>query len=834
MLALDDTDPEIRIRAAVALERLGVPNRIISQIESGTASNEAMEILTKFGLAGARELLAEQLAHRSALVRSTVITAIMQAGRRDLAPDLIQVAAQDPDAEIRAAAFHALRNLGARDAVPAAVDGLGDENLHVRTAAMQLVGELGEAEVAGMIRPRTSDYEPVVRAASARALGQIQARDAQPELARLLRDPVPEVRAAAADGVADGGGAWAVPELLKLLVDSDPHVRRSAAHALGRVGGPPILPALVRAFQTGSPDLREVIADSVARIDLNALPGLLDILMESRDLEARLATVRILTRIQSPASAGLLEIVWKDPEPSVRSLAVDALGQLGGERSQALLQEGLADPDEEVRAKSVEALARFGATGAGPRILALLRTDPSARVRERAALATGLLRVPGGDIALLEACRSDEPLNVRAAAALGIGAYDQESIVAQVLQMMDDDPVREFLRDRLQHDPGFRQIRQRLKEAQQVELRALGSLNREQMEASLVEGMRGVLDPRERVRLVSAIQAFRGERSRRALVYAVRSDPSPDVRAAALAAVAGMLESEELFLAARRAVTDPHPAVRRVAVTLFARMDPEQALPMLIRLLRAEDDDAVVLQAVARHAEKAFHTFVDLTMGAAPGSHEGIVVARVARFINHPDLSRLLTSIGRSPSPEVRQELAILWRHRPELMSEGGLTALSTDPVPAVRLAAVHAWGAARRYDRLGQFFEDPEAEVRRWTALVLSGASDGPDPGRLLNDPDETVRAAAWSAQMLRGKQTTLPPNVGRETAAAMLREVKSAEELQNTARTSPDPVRRTAAGIALALMDDPVAREVARNDPVVAVRDTVSRLLRPTGEDR
>jgi HEAT repeat protein len=353
------------------------------------------------------------------------------------------------------------------------------------------------------------------------------------------------------------------------------------------------------------------------------------------------------------------------------------------------------------------------------------------------------------------------------------------------------------------------------------------------MEASLVEGMRGVLDPRQRVRLVSAIQAFRGERSRRALVYAVRSDPSPEVRAAALAAVADMLDPDELFLAARRAVTDPHPAVRRVAVSLFSRMDPEQALPMLIRLLRAEDDDPVVLQAVARHAENAFHTFVDLTMGASPSSHEGIVIARVARFINHPDLARLLGSIGKSAAPEVREELAVLWRHRLELMSEEGLNALSADPVPAVRLAAVSAWGASRRYDRLAQFFEDPEAEVRRRTALELVAAKDGPDPAALLGDVDEGVRAAAWSAQLLRGSRTDLPANIGRETAAAALKDAVTAEEMQAAGRTHPDPRRRIAAGIALALMDDPVARDIAQNDPVSEVRDRVTRLLGPTRSD-
>ncbi|MEP7327032.1 MAG: HEAT repeat domain-containing protein [Gemmatimonadota bacterium] len=829
MLALDDTDPEIRIRAAVALERLGIPNRIISQIEAGTASNEAIETLTKFGLAGARELLAEQLQHRSSNVREAVINAILQAGRRDLALELIHTALNDEEPELRALAFEALRNLGIRDAVPSALDGLGDTDQHVRTSAMKLVGELGEAEVANMIRPRSADPEPMVRAAAARALGQIQSKEVQPELARLLKDPVPEVRAAAADGVGDGGGSWAVPELLKLLGDHDPQVRVSAARAMGRVGTPAILPALVRAFQSGGPELRLVIADSVAQLDLEALPGLLDILMEFGDPESRIAAVRILGKTRSPRAVELLEMVWRDPDARVRALVLEALTASDDSRGTRLMVEGLGDPDESVRVRAIEGLAKFGHKE--PAILELLKHDPSPAVRERATIATGLLRLDGGEETLLQVCHSDQPLNVRAAAALGIGAYDHESIVAQVLQMVDEEPVREYLRDRLQHDPGYRQIRQRLKESQQVELRALGSLNREQMEASLVEGMRAVLDPRERVRLVSAIHAFQGERSRRALMYAVRSDPSPDVRAAALAAVAGLLEPEELSLAARRAVTDPHAAVRRVAVTLFARMTPEQAMPMLIRMLRTEDEDPVVLQAAARHAEAAFDVFVEQTLGHNTGTREGIVIARVARYVHHPELAPLLVSLARNPAADVRRELALVWRDRPELIAQPTLAELSLDPDATVRLAAAQAWGAAKQFDQLSGFFQDPEPEIRRRAALELRASPDGPDPAPLRYDPDERVRAAAWLAGLVRGRRTAPPADVGRETAVATLREITTPEELQATVRTSPDPGHRLTAGIALAVLGDPLAQEIARTDPMEQVRVELARALEQIG---
>ncbi|MGE0351852.1 MAG: HEAT repeat domain-containing protein [Gemmatimonadales bacterium] len=827
MLALDDTDPEIRIRAAVALERLGVPNRIIGQIEAGSSSREAIDILTKFGLAGARELLAEQLQHHSPLVREVIINAIQQAGRRDLGQELVLTALEDQDAGIRALAFEALRNLGLRSAVPAALDGLGDTDQHVRTAAMRLIGELGEAEVAGMIRPRTADHEPMVRAAAARALGQIHATDAQPELARLLRDPVAEVRAAAADGVADGHATWATQDLINLLGDADAGVRLTAARGLGRLGDQEALPALLRSFQTGSAELREVIADSVARLDIEAVPSLLDILFETRELEARKAIVRILAQVPSDRAASLLQQLWKDVEPEVRRLVVDGMAQTGSPHTADLLVEGLEDPDEIVRARSLDAIARLGLTDAGGKVLDLLSHDPDPSVRERAALAAGLLLPQDGEEALLAACHSDQPLLVRAAAAVALGAYDRESIVARVLEMLDEEPVREHLRNQLRSDPVYRLIRQRLHEARQVELRALSTLNREQMEASLVEGMRGVLEPSERVRLVAAIRAFQGERSRRALLYAVRSDPSPDVRAAALNAVSGMLEAEELFLLARRAITDPNQGVRRVAVQLLTRIPPDQALPMIMRILPTDDEDPEILRAVAEHAETAFEVFVDLALGLAEGRNESITVCHVAEHVHHRDLPRLLQPVSRSRFPEVREALATLWFRRPDLIEPEALARYRADPVAAVRIAAARATARAGDFDSLGILLEDPDPDVRRAAVLELRLTTDGPGPEPLLKDSDETVRAGAWTALLLRGEPRRLPAGVGSELVARTLREVTVLAELQITVRTDPESRKRITAGIALALLGDPLARDAAQYDPLPEVRQAIGAVL-------
>ena len=138
-----------------------------------------------------------------------------------------------------------------------------------------------------------------------------------------------------------------------------------------------------------------------------------------------------------------------------------------------------------------------------------------------------------------------------------------------------------------------------------MELQALAATTREDMETSLTEGIRGALDPAERLRLVSGLRAFQGDRSRNALLQVVRSDPNPTVRSAALTSVAGMLDPSELERAAVRALSDPDANVRNTAVALFARIAPERALPSLIRMLRPDDDDPVVLQAVAARPRRA-------------------------------------------------------------------------------------------------------------------------------------------------------------------------------------------------------------------------------------
>jgi HEAT repeat protein len=827
-VALDDPDPEIRIRAAVALERMGVPARLVAEIAEGHDTPQMHAMLAKFGVAGARELLAEQLHHQSPLVRRAIVTAVHRADRTDLTQELIERAANDDDPTVRAATLEALTALGAREAVPAALDALGDPDDRVRAASTGLLGELGGAEVAGVIQPRSIDREPLVRAAAARALGLVRAAHAERDFSRLLRDPDPAVRAAAAEGSAQAGWKGAVPILTELLGDADEAVQVAAARALGILADRSTAPALLRAHRAASRPFADAITEALARLDPDALGQVIAVLLERDDAPGRTRLALTIGGLEPPHPLRLLETLFRDRAPEVRAAAAEVLGQTQGERPAALLAEGLADPDDTVRARAIDGLVRLDDDSASPRILTMLQQDPSPLVRERAALATGIFRAPGGEVQLLGICHQQQPAAVRTAALLALGAYDQESLVARILEMADEADLREMLRDRLKNDAEFRLLGLRLREARHIELRALASDSREQMEQTLAEGMRGVLSPDQRIRLVAGLRAFQGERSRSTLLAVLRSDPSPEVRAAALTAVGGMLDAGELQLTASRALADPHKAVRQSAVALFQKIAPDKGLAGLLRLLRSEDDP-VVLQALAQQIEAAFPTFLDLALAMNHDGVEAVLLARVARYIRHPELKRVLALVARSAATPVRQALGELWSARPDLIDVPSLDALTADPSVTIRRAAVLAWGASGNFSRLAGMLGDPDPGVRQDIARAYLDAPDTQALEPLFLDPDESVRAALFATRLLRGEWSEPPATfaVSRPAAAAAIRSAVPEHTLRDLARAERDPARRLPAALALAVLGDEAAYTVMRSDPLWTIRDRVGRML-------
>jgi HEAT repeat protein len=836
LVALDDPDPEIRQRAAVSLERLGLPTTLIPTIESGDPEGKASRTLSRLVAVGTRELVTELLLHPSASVRGTVIGAIREARRADVPTELIRLASGDTESSLRALALDALRTLRVKEASRTALAALADSDQQVRLAAIRLLGELDGREAADALRSQAADAAPEIRAAAARGLGAIGGRSGQLELLRLMSDPHAAVREAAVAGAADAGLPITDTILTAVLQDSDARVRRAGVRATALSGDVSAVPVLLDAFRTAAPDLRYYIILSVSRLEPDAVSQLVDALVQSQDLDSRLALARILGHLRWTGGIYHLSRLARDAEPAIRTVAIEALGRraaVEGPVADAVadaLSAGLADPITSVRATAADACGRLQLRHYGRTLIQLLEADPAAEVRERAALALGILRVPGGEEALIAACRRREPPAVRAAAALGAGAFTRGSLVTLILEMPDEATVRQLLRERLKHDPWFRLLSRKLPPTSDIELRALAAPTGED-QASLADGMQRLLDAGERVRLISGLRAFQGEHSRVALLQIVRSDPSADVRTAALTSVAELLDPDERLAFGSRALGDPSVMVRRAAVSLFARVPPERSLPRLIQALRVDDDPAV-LAAVANLAEQHFEPFRAAVLAVPLQESRAVLVARISRYVHHPDLAGVLAFISRSGSPEVRETVADVWRHRPDASDAVALESLTADPAISVRLTATSAAAAAQRYDLLERLTQDPDPSIRREVAIVLGKLSTLGGGGevvlqRLEADTEMVVRAAAHVARLLQGIPVPLPPGLDPIVAAEAVRDTSDLESLRAIARSAPSEDRRLAAALALALIQDDVAKDVARSDPAPSIRHRVAGAL-------
>jgi HEAT repeat protein len=441
------------------------------------------------------------------------------------------------------------------------------------------------------------------------------------------------------------------------------------------------------------------------------------------------------------------------------------------------------------------------------------------------------MRIRDGEDALMAACRRAEPANVRAAAALAAGVFHRESLVTQVVEMPDRSSVRELLRERLESDAWFRLLSRKLSRAKNVELHALVAPSSEAAQRSLADGMRGILDAGERVRLISGLRAFQGEHSRTALLRIVRADPSPEVRTAALRAVGEMLDPDELLAFGSRALGDPSIMVRRAAVSLFGKVPPTRAFPRLIQALRLDDDPAM-LAAAAGLAEEHFPEFREAVLAAPLEDSRLVLIARLSRYVHHPELSEFLPQLSGNSIPDVREAVAEVWRHRPDAADPVSLEALAADPVISVRHAAAGAAAAAERYDLLDRMTQDPNPGVRREVAIALGRTAPVSKSGllvleRLQGDPEMPVRAAAYIARLLQGIPVPLPPGIDARVAAEAVGDAADRPSLRQVARTAVAEDERLAAALTLALVQDDVAREVARTDPAPAIRHRVSGAL-------
>jgi HEAT repeat protein len=646
--------------------------------------------------------------------------------------------------------------------------GRGIAQTALQEAAINMLrGEVGRNALGMVLVSRLSAPDWTIRRAAAEAIGALALAGTCPvsslpglldSLLLSLGDSAPGVRRALAHalGALGTAGASALPALLALLDDPESDVRESAAAAIGALGvaGVPVLDELTARLTAAHPEQRQLAALAIVAIGALGVAGMPAV----PDVAATLANADAGVRAQGAAALGALgcsgapvlahlAALLADPAWEVRRTAAEAIGRLGPAGGPALpkLRALLADEDPDVRRAAAGAIGALGAASAPalPALRARL-TDPDVFVRQAAAKAIGALGV-SGVVALpgLRALLADPTWEVRLTAAAAIG-----SLGAAGAPVLPD--LRSLLASR----------HASLRELGRVLLAACGPIGAQVLPALLT-------DPTREVRQAAlAMVAGLGAAGVPLLpdVQQLAHDSDALLRRGAAEALGGLSSGASVVADLCGLLADPDAGVRQAAAVAVGTLGPTgaQALPDL-RAILADDDAGVratAVQAIGALGQEGATALPDLRrLLADPDAGVRLAAAQAIRELG---------AAGAPALPDLLARLADLDLHvrRAAAATIGALQTFATLPpghAPTSPSRATSALGAATAP-------LNASPSTGNTTMLPLTGLQ------HLLSDPDPDVRRVAGQvlAVIDAATPTLLPsnqaPSAASETAPTIV----------------------------------------------------------------
>jgi len=608
-------------------------------------------------------------------------------GGADVGPDLLRLAMDDTDEDIRTAAVEAAARLDPSVWRAVFDRALDDGSAGVRLAAVESFSKTGGD--CSVFEDRVLD-DPVdyVRAAYADYIGSARPPESAEVLGRLITDPSENVRRAAVEVLSGMEVRVAAPVLVKGFGVQDPEFRLKLLKVLVEMRPDNLATVLADRLSDPARAVRTAAFDQLEGVDVwdisRARPLLV---MEDEPLAGRALGLFI-----KAGDSDALTFALGSPYPSIRRDALEALRKAGGIAYTDALAASVSDPDPSIRIDSVKRLADLGKPGVTGLVKALEGTDESVKVvaaktildaaypsAEGAMTAllddpSPALRVYGlrymnktgsqGLAGAVNRLASDPAPEVRAAVMDIAGKRDSEDYSRALSVLYDNGDIPEryaAVRYLAQRDDRY---------AVRVMVDALN-------------------DPEDRVRLIAVKYIRKKEPSK--LTIKLASDPDRDVRDEALkglAAVPGAGAAEAL----EDIVTDANPANRKLALEILGGIEGPEAGRLVSRLV---DDTSPEVRRLARDMVRsrpdsgAIDGLLRLTGSDDPNVRKTALEA----LDGHPcsDVSDALGRLAASPLKSNR----LYALKKTASCGSPGLAAFATgmldDPEYAVRMAAVDA-----------------------------------------------------------------------------------------------------------------------------------------------
>ena len=478
-------------------------------------------------------------------VRAQVVEALVRNGSGVVTLLIDQLHAED--LETRQAAAVALGRIGDRRATQPLVRAMEDRELAVPAAGA--LARIGAPEAFEPLMARLGEPDPAIRQSVIAALNSIGHPDMPLRTLDLLASIDPIVRESALRIAGYFGYTECVEHVLACCADEREIIRRAAVEQLAFFDDPRVAAPLLDRLQDESASVRAAAVAALVRVDVPARLEALVRALGDPDAWVRYSSVRALAALDARSAIDpVVSRLHGDPAPHVRLAAIDAVGRLRPANALQILEPLTRSANEDIARAAVRALGHLEHDDA----FAVLDSQRKAGEAWRRLAAVGAIaagrNARAAEVLQWVAAADAEPevagAAIEALAALGVREGPQGSEATRALVSLTAEPARRDLAiAAITNLPPRRipDIAAGLRHpAPDVRCGTIEALSRmkypdgsRMIESALDDGA-----ARVRLCAVAALKQLGARGAQRKLMTMARADADPDVRHAAMLAVA--------------------------------------------------------------------------------------------------------------------------------------------------------------------------------------------------------------------------------------------------------------------------------------------------------